>query len=440
MKNRLHAGASVEEITPSKPHFLYGYPFVRRYSTGVNDPLLSTALFLSDGETPVLLIGNDVIWVGKETVRRVRERIAAKTSIPARNIMVTATHTHSGPMTVDYISNEGDEAVPKTDPAYLSFMEDRIVTAAVKAYEAAEPAELGQAVTLASGIGTNRRDPGGPADSEVPVMLVRSLDGNRPTACMLVCSMHPTVLHEDSRVTSGDFPGLARRYLQRRVLGVDCPVLYHTGPSGNQSPRHVTRANTLEEAERLAALLGKAVGRVVPDIELRSALKLDCLRTFTDLPRRAFPSVAEARLDRDRARARLESLKTAGAQRQAVRTAEVDWFGAEETLTLAQAAAEGRLEQVYSSVLPAEIQVIWVGPWTFVSWPGEVFVEYSLDIKRMVPNTFVVSLANGELQGYVVTPEAVAEGAYEAANALFTPESGTILVRKTMELLASRLP
>ncbi len=36
-----------------------------------------------------------------------------------------------------------------------------------------------------------------------------------PIACMLVVSMHPTVLREDSRVVSGDFPGLARQFLQQ---------------------------------------------------------------------------------------------------------------------------------------------------------------------------------------------------------------------------------
>ena len=54
--------------------------------------------------------------------------------------------------------------------------------------------------------------------------------------------------------------------------------------------------------------------------------------------------------------------------------------------------------------MPAEVQVISVGPWNFVGWPGEVFVEYDLMVKEQAENTFVIGLANGELQGYVVTP------------------------------------
>ncbi len=71
---------------------------------------------------------------------------------------------------------------------------------------------------------------------------------------MLVCCMHPTVLHEDSKLISRDFPGMAREYLKKNVFGEDCVIVHHTGPEGNQSPRHVTKANTFEEAQRFGAM------------------------------------------------------------------------------------------------------------------------------------------------------------------------------------------
>ena len=83
----------------------------------------------------------------------------------------------------------------------------------------------------------------------------------------------------------------------------------------------------------------------------------------------------------------------------------------------------------------AEIQVIKVGPWNFVGWQGEVFIEYSLAVKSQSWDTFVISLANGELQGYIVTKEGFAIGGYEASNALFSYESGQILVDKTLQML-----
>src|SRR5205823_2429635 len=126
------------------------------------------------------------------------------------NILISATHTHSGPKMLDPIATEADEAVPKADPSYIALVEDAIVEAATRATQRMVPAEIGLAVADASGIGTNRRDPNEPRDLGVPVMVVRDLDRHNPIAAMIVCSMHPTVLHEDSTLVSGDFPGLAR--------------------------------------------------------------------------------------------------------------------------------------------------------------------------------------------------------------------------------------
>jgi hypothetical protein len=118
-----------------------------------------------------------------------------------------------------------------------------------------------------------------------------------------------------------------------------------------------------------------------------------------------------------------------------VRLAEVDWFGAEETLRLSRLAIAGRLEAVYRSCLPAEIQALKIGPWTFVGWPGEVFVEHALAVKAQARNVFIISLANGELQGYITTEAAAAEGGYEASNAIFAPQAGHMLVDATLDLI-----
>ena len=56
-------------------------------------------------------------------------------------------------------------------------------------------------------------------------------------------------------------------------------------------------------------------------------------------------------------------------------------------------------------------------------------------MKENAENTFVISLANGEMQGYIATTEAVERGWYEGANAVFAPESGEPFVQKTLELL-----
>ena len=70
----LLAGAAATNITPENGLHLAGYPFVKRNSTGVYDPLLSSALYLSDGDTPMIIIANDVIFVPRDLTARVRAR------------------------------------------------------------------------------------------------------------------------------------------------------------------------------------------------------------------------------------------------------------------------------------------------------------------------------------------------------------------------------
>lgn len=435
---QLVAGAAVADITPAGPVFLFGYPNVLRWSSGVSDPLLASALFLSDGETSVLFIAANLIFIGTGHAREIRKRIAARVPVPAQNILISATHTHSGPATIDYLSNGHDRVVPKADSAYLHLVADRIVDAAVRAFAAVEPARVGLGVANGKGVGTNRRDPLGPADPEVPVLLVSRAQSNTHIAAMLVYSMHPTVLHEDSTLISGDFPAFTVQYLQRHGLGADCPVLYHTGPCGNLSPRHVISNHSIAEARRLGEMLGQAVASALPGIPLHDHAKIVCDRRLIELPLRAFDAIPDAEAKLAAALRRLESLRQSRASRARVRTAECDAFGAQETLTLAIAATEhpDQVARVAASCMPAEVQLIRIGSWNFVGWPGEVFVEYALEVKARCPNTYLINYANGELQGYLVTAQALEEGGYEASNAIFrSPESAELLVAATVDLL-----
>ena len=432
----LHAGAATVAVTPRDHVFLFGYPHVPRISTGVHDPLECAALYLRRGDQHLLFLANDVIFVPKARVAEIRRRVHQRTGVPAEAVMVTATHTHSGPVMVDYVSNAADPVVPRADPGYLDFFVGQVVDAAEAAVRAAVPAELGLAVAHGGGIGGNRHDPRGPADLEVPVVSVRALATHAPIALMLVCAMHPTVLHEDSLVISADFPGFTRQTLQA-ALGTRCPVLFHQGASGNQSPRHVTRANTMAEAQRLGELLGRNVLAALPAITYRADVGLSVRRTTLVAAPRTHPAPDDAAARLQAARDRFERLRAEGATRQLVRTAECDVFGAEEALELARAAHDGRIPEAVAGCLPAEIQAMTIGPWTFVGWPGEFFVEFALELRRRAPGTFVITMANGELQGYIVTEEAARRGVYESTNALFAPENGGRFVAATLALLGA---
>ncbi len=339
----------------------------------------------------------------------------------------------------NYLSNAADPILPKADPAFLGILADQMVVAASRAVSSAVPAELGLAVARAEGVGTNRHDPAGPADPEVPVLVARSLVAHVPIGAMIVYGMHPTVLHEDSTLVSADFPFFARTYLKRTVLPAGCPVVYHNGASGNQSPRHVTKANTFAEAQRLGEKLGAAIAAVFPSISYRSSASISVRQNEVPLVPRRFPEVAVADAALEDARFRFAALKSAGAARQEIRTAECDVFGAEETVELAHASSDGRMQITIAGSSPAEVQLIEVGPWKFVAWPGEYFVEYALQLKKRLPGTFLITLANGEVQGYIVTPEAAARKVYESSNAVFAPENGDRLIAATVALANSAL-
>lgn len=431
----LIAGAASVNITPLNAQFLFGYPFVERISKGVHDWLLCSALFLEKGENQTLLISSDVIFISKASTARIRAEITKKTGISAASIMVSVTHTHSGPITVDYVSSSSDSVVPKADVKYIRYMEDKIVEAACNAVKNATDAKVGFVVANATGVGTNRHDPSGPADMDVPAIIIKNIN-DEYIACMLVCNMHPTVLHEDSKLYSGDFPAYAREILQKQYFGRECPVVYFTGAAGNQSPRHVTKENTFAEASRIGGIIAKAVGTKINEgIEYSSEITVSTLQKLVDLPKRQFPDVEQAKIRQEEFKDRFIQLKKTSENTQKIRTAEVDWFGAEELLLLSKLAAKGELDDYYKSCLPAEIQVVKIGTFNFVAWPGEIFVEFALELKNENKNTFLITLSNGEFQGYIATKEAEDKGYYEASNTIFSCLAGEVLVKETIGLL-----
>lgn len=431
----MQAGAAIREFTPLTSQFLAGYPHVSRMSEGVHDPLLSSALYLANAQQGVLLIANDIIFVPTDVVRRARESISAATGLPGEHILISATHTHSGPKVTESPWGQSDPDVPPVDAAFIDRMTTAITEAGIAAVQAAVPAQIGFGLADATGIGTNRHDPHGPADLTVPVVAARTRDGRRWIGVMWVCAMHPTVMHEDSRLVSADFPWATRQAL-RDLVGADCALLHHMGCAGNQSSRHVTRANTFAEAERIGGVLGNALVRTLGALPFSETVDIRSAVRQIDPPRRVFPDPRTARATLDTARRRFEKLKRTGPATEA-RTAECDVFGAEHKLALAERVASGDLEPVYQACTPAELQVIRLGDWFFAAWPSETYVEFALALREQSPHTYAISVANGRLPGYITTAEAAATEKYEAGAAFFAPETGDLYVSETATLVQS---
>ncbi len=434
---KLTAGAAVRDITPKKPLFLAGYPRAPRMAAGTHDPLLASALYLHDGATPLLLIGVDILFVSRQSADFCRAAIRQAAGIPAGNIMITATHTHSGPVTNDELAWRDDPVVPPPDAEYMREFHAGIIQAGVAACAAAQPAELAVTAARAEGVGRNRIDPDGPFDSEVGLLAVRRADDHQLFALDIIYGMHPTVLHEDSTQVSADFPHFVRRRIAAAVPGIAC--VYHTAPCGNLSPRYDVRGQTFSEAERLSGRLGEAIMRAVDGLaagDYRADVSLAAAVRRVSLVPNSFPTVAEAAARLRAAVAKHAGLAAQNAPHGVVRTAECEAFGAGNALTLARLQATGEMARRQRELGEAEVQVFRIGAVFLVGLPGEQFVEYALELKRQAPaRAFVVSLCNGELQGYIVTPAAAAAGGYEAAWAMFHPESGARLVSAALAMM-----
>ena len=435
----LLAGTAVRDISPRKPMFLVGYPHVERISTGIHDPLLASALYLNNGSASVLLVALDILFLDPPTARELRRTIARKTHVPESGVFISCSHTHSGPVTLEMLSWQYDPVVQRVDPGYVDLLKTETLAAAVAAATNPRPAELAWTSATVDGVGCNRHDPDGPRDPEAPLLVVRDPATRKIQAISLTYSMHPTVLHEDSRLVSSDFPAYTRLALQE-AFGRDCTVLYHTGPAGNQSPRYHVRGQTFEEAERLGRRLGDFAHTAIEQATnhpFDNAPILNSALAPVQAPTRSFPSVADAEAALVKARTTFDDLRTRNAGHGPVRTAECAWFGAEETVVLARAQADGSLRNWLKPYTTVDVQALRIGNRCMAGLPGEVFIEYSLALKRMTRYpTAVVSLVNGELQGYVVTEEAARAGGYEASNSMFAPVTGTLFINYATDLIA----
>lgn len=114
-----HAGFARVNITPAMGIPIAGYFQVRLANT-VLDELECNVLAASvKGET-VLLISCDIIGMARRYHDPICTYIAGQTGIPADHILITCTHTHTGPML-------DGEIVPDMQADYYHFLKLRML-------------------------------------------------------------------------------------------------------------------------------------------------------------------------------------------------------------------------------------------------------------------------------------------------------------------------
>ena len=91
-------GVGREIITPPIGARLYGYT-LDVFCESVHDDLTATAIAFEQGGKRAMLISATVCLINTELSDEIRGKVSAATGIPAANIILSATHTHSGPCT-----------------------------------------------------------------------------------------------------------------------------------------------------------------------------------------------------------------------------------------------------------------------------------------------------------------------------------------------------
>lgn len=423
------ANAERFDITPKGPVWMDG--MVRSHpSIGVNDPVYLKVLALADSKDPKdcnLLVSLDVCAVATADALEIRQTIARQTGVPVGQIVIAATHNHSGPALLGQLN-------PKAD-AYLNELKGVIAEAVSKTLQGLQPSLAGWMAGAEGTISHYRRlmaddghvvmnwesypqeniiGPLGKMDPEVLVLRVTD-NSHAPLGLFFNHAGHPNVLSGDNYLISSDYPGLAEKIIQDQMGGV---ALFFNGAQGSVDIDGL-KDRDHEGLERVASVLANAVIPLAAQAQLNSLAVLSASQTFNVPARKITP--AEMRWASD-------ILKNSeGGKLQSM----PDGVGDDYKARLYQ-----KLHAVQDTHAAIEQTCIAIGDSALITFPGELFTEIGIRIKALSPfrHTAIVGLANGYC-GYVPTAKAVLEGGYEPDTRRLDAGAEEIIVENSLNLL-----
>ncbi len=378
--------ASAAEVNLSPPIGGEMTGFIARIkpSTGVHDPIMARAVMLDDGETKAVIVSCDLVGLEMSDVDEIHSRITETCRISASNILLTCTHTHSGPAT---LSPSGPDAPwpEKPDQVWLSEAKAKIVEMASGLASALIPARLSRGSTTVGGIGYNRESEEHPIDETLGVIGIDSADG-RVIATIINYATHAVVLGSENLEYSADFPGAAVRHVARLRGGIG---MYLQGACGDVNPV-VYRdrgwgTGTFDDVDEIGLKLAEAAVGALTDAPSTSEVKIRTVAKVVDVPLDGPPSREE--LDKFAAEARALAEDDDLARQRSGR-AHLEWVD-----KVQQAIKTGKLPATFG----VEISVLGINDIRLVSVPFEVFTDISLGIKQgLAPReTFFVGYTNG---------------------------------------------
>ena len=394
VESNLKAGVAKVDITPAEVKDLevVGH---RRKVTGVRDPLRAGVLILDDGQTKVAIITLDLIGAYEEIVKLSRQEIEKATGIPAANIMVTASHNHSGPGF-------------KTESEWGKTLIQKLTAAAKQAAADMTPVTVGYGVDEIS-FGINRRkvingravvrlNEDGPNDPRVKVLRFDDGKSLTPKAVLMHAVCHPCFFTWGDKGSmpyptgfpkmSADFPGEAQTFVEM-CYGNQTSSLFLQGCAGDIRPNlpgYPYRCADEADIQWAGRDLGSAVVRTLS----RSMIREELVKR---------PKFYQIRI---------------------------------ANTVVSLPGKEGRID--------AELQALKIGPYLLLTMPGEPMVEYGLKLERDIADRaipIIVGYANGYI-GYIATEDAYQVGGYEPNRSRLTAEAEAIILTE-LSLLADRV-
>lgn len=418
------AGLAKVKITPERPVQMSGYGGRIKPFEKVAADLYAKALVLEDGQGHrAALVTSDLLGFSAAVAEPICERITKETGLKREQILLTASHTHAGPLvslTKSDDPNVGEAETLRTIE-YTHQLQDKVAQAVIQAATRLEP------VKLAWGSGVvhfvmNRREftptgiilgvnPRGLADRSVPLLRIDTPEGN-PRAVLFGASAHNTTLGGDNYEICGDYAGFALAGVEEKYPEVQAMFILGCAGDANPYPR-----GTMDLARQHGATLANEVSRIM---ETR-------LRPVNGPLAIAFDQAALP-LQTSLTREQLSGLAANKRSPQA--------YCATRMLAMLDRGEEPPTH--YSCPL-----TVWQfgGDLTLVGLSGEVVVDYLTRLEKTLgPNQLWVAAYANDVFGYLPSARVLAEGGYETRGlysggvGFFDPQAEETVVVKIREL------
>ena len=397
------AGAARQEITPPIGTGLSGFIARLEPSNAIGSPLQVRAVVLSDGTRLAAIVQADLVGFGRWHVEAVRDFASTTLGIPKEYVLLSATHTHSGPGVARI---RGCEVAPY---AYQWEMVGKINTALLQAKERLSPASFSTA-SVPYTFGFNRREetangvilgfaPEKPRPESLTVTSIR----NRSQEILLYShAAHPYILGGEGLAISGDFPSFASQELEAdgQRLG-----LFLNGCAGNIRPQGAFEGldRAVQEGKRMASAVEEACRHLSG---FDSQLLLDALSKQVHLPFIPLPSEAEiAEIAGQQERVVRPDERTNPAVEKKIHDAVSEWASLMTDIVHLKVP----LEPVFS-----EVQTLRIGLFALVGISGEPFFEIGESARAVSPFevTWPLGYTNAYC-GYIPTRKEYPGGGYE---------------------------